>query len=66
MRYSFAVGGKDGIPKPVNHKDYDAALSFFSEILRTSGIERDKRIRLISGLSKYSMEKTGYTIIAEK
>lgn len=66
VRYSFAVGGKDGIPKPVNHKDYDAALSFFSEILRTSGIERDKRIRLISGLSKYSMEKTGYTIIAEK
>ena len=65
VRYSFAVGGKDGIPKPVNHDDYDIALEFFSEVLRSSGIEREKRIKLISRLSNSSLEKTGYTIISK-
>lgn len=65
VRYSFAVGGKDGIPKPVNHHDYDIALEFFSEVLRSSGIEREKRMKLIAQLSKSSLEKTGYTIISK-
>lgn len=37
VKYSFAVGGKDGVPYPVNKKVYDTTL----DILR-SGIEESK------------------------
>ncbi len=31
VKFSFAVGGKDGVPKPVNVRDYDRAIEFFRE-----------------------------------
>ena len=34
VKFSFAVGGKDGVPKPVNVADYDRAIEFYSEVLR--------------------------------
>ncbi len=33
IRYSFALGGKDGVPKPVNYRDYDRCIEFYSELL---------------------------------
>jgi hypothetical protein len=45
IKYSFALGGKDGIPKPVNYEDYDKCISFYSEVLsdyRTGNTESMK------------------------
>lgn len=33
LKFSFALGGKDGIPKPVNYGDYDMCLDFYKEVL---------------------------------
>lgn len=56
VKYSFALGGKDGIPKPVNVDDYDKVTDFYTEVLRDSGnIQYEKVLR---NLSRYSYSKT--------
>ncbi|MCL4342496.1 MAG: DUF763 domain-containing protein [Candidatus Thermoplasmatota archaeon] len=40
LKFSFALGGKDGIPKPVDYADYDACISFFGEVLGKRGFDR--------------------------
>ncbi len=39
IKFSFALGGKDGIPKPVNYKDYDTSIAFFREVLGKPGFD---------------------------
>jgi hypothetical protein len=34
VKFSFCLGGKDGVPKPVNTGDYDKAIDFYREILK--------------------------------
>lgn len=34
VKYSFCLGGKDGVPKPVNVYDYDKTIEFYDEILK--------------------------------
>jgi len=51
-RYSFAHGGKDGTPYPVDTKTYDASIVFFREIvrrMRISPVEKDKLLRKLAG-----------------
>lgn len=57
VKYSFALGGKDGIPKPVNVQDYDLVSSFYEEVLRDSGSPYYDAV--LRNLSKYSFGKTG-------
>lgn len=33
VKFSFALGGKDGIPKPVDYYDYDRCIEFYSDVL---------------------------------
>ncbi|MGP6220792.1 DUF763 domain-containing protein [Caldiplasma sukawensis] len=61
VRYSYALGGKDGIPHPINHHDYDEVINFFEETMRTAGYERWKRIQLLEKLSMES-EKRGFYV----
>jgi hypothetical protein len=54
VRYSFAHGGKDGHPFPVNRQDYDRSISVLENALRRaktgdrSNIEALKRLSVIS------------------
>lgn len=42
-RYSFAHGGKDGIPYPVDRKRYDESIEFMKQMVDTSRMEdKDK------------------------
>jgi hypothetical protein len=44
VRYSYAHGGKDGIPYPVNREAYDHSISFLKEVVNSSKIqESDKK-----------------------
>lgn len=33
VKFSFALGGKDGIPKPVDYYDYDRCIEFYRDVL---------------------------------
>jgi hypothetical protein len=65
VRYSYAVGGKDGIPKPINHEDYDNVIDFFSDLLRTTKTSFSEREAILRRLSRESLTKTGYAIKSE-
>ncbi len=58
VKFSFAVGGKDGVPKPVNVADYDRAIEFYSDVLRGTR-ERDSTLEnLARKLLKDSASRT--------
>ncbi len=50
VKYSFCLGGKDGVPKPVNVNDYDEAIKFYKEILNGNSnyAEISKRLARMS------------------
>lgn len=62
IRYSYALGGKDGIPKPVNHRDYDLVIDFFKEVLRSYGMNRNIMEEKIKKLSRFSSSQTELAI----
>jgi len=58
VKYSFALGGKDGVPKPVNTYDYDRAIEFYGEVLSGSPEKKYVLDKLADNLGKYSFSKT--------
>ena len=58
VKYSFALGGKDGVPKPVNTYDYDVAIEFYSEVLSGTPEKKAMMEKLSKSLAKYSAFKT--------
>jgi hypothetical protein len=54
VKYSFAHGGKDGVPYPVARKTYDKSISYLSSAIEGAEIERDERIRALKKLAEYS------------
>ncbi len=56
VKYSFALGGKDGIPKPVNVADYDKVTDFYKEVLRDSGNRTYDTV--LRNLGRHSFERT--------
>lgn len=58
ITYSFAHGGKDGIPYPVNRRLYDANIEFLKEILNTTKIEESEKLKAFKRLSSFGI-KTG-------
>ncbi|MCL4332188.1 MAG: DUF763 domain-containing protein [Candidatus Thermoplasmatota archaeon] len=47
VKFSFGLGGKDGIPKPVNYRDYDVCIEFYRELLGNLR-EGDSRLSAIA------------------
>ena len=58
VKYSFALGGKDGVPKPINRYDYDRAIEFYRELLGSIRIGEFSLDSLARKLSRYSIEKS--------
>ena len=52
IKYSFALGGKDGIPKPVNYEDYDKCISFYSEVLSDYRTGNRESIKIAENLAR--------------
>ncbi len=57
VSYSFAHGGKDGIPYPVNRKLYDANIEFLKGILNSSKIEESEKTKAFKRLSDFESIK---------
>ncbi|OGD86906.1 hypothetical protein A2Z23_01430 [Candidatus Curtissbacteria bacterium RBG_16_39_7] len=51
VRYSFAHGGKDGTPYPVNRKTYDSSIAFLHDAVVKAKIGRSDKLRALEQLS---------------
>ncbi len=52
-RYSFAHGGKDGFPFPVDKKTYEASIGFLETAIRKAKIEENDRFKMLRKLSNF-------------
>lgn len=52
LRYTFAHGGKDGIPYPVNVKRMEKVSNFFESILEDIKMGKEEKKRILVKLSK--------------
>ncbi|MDP7976215.1 MAG: DUF763 domain-containing protein [Thermoprotei archaeon] len=60
IKFSFAVGGKDGVPYPVDRKTYDAAIRELEEVAKQARLDDpDKRwmLRRLASLSSYNEKR---------
>ncbi|MHA1506807.1 MAG: DUF763 domain-containing protein [Candidatus Asgardarchaeia archaeon] len=51
VKYSFAFGGKDGVPFPVKRDLMDDVIEFLKECVRSSDISHEEKVRIMKKLS---------------
>ena len=51
-RFSFAHGGKDGTPYPVDRETYDQTIEAMNAALGGAGVERRERVAALKRLTK--------------
>ena len=54
VRYSFAHGGKDGYPYPVDRPTYDKSISILKKALEKAKIGHTEKLGALKRLSRYS------------
>ena len=59
VKFSFAHGGKDGVPYPVDRKTYDKTIKILMEAIEGAEIERESRLKALRRLAVYA--KTLYS-----
>ena len=57
-RYSFAHGGKDGFPFPVDRATYDGSIDFLRDALGRARIGSTDRLQALKRLSQWQGERT--------
>jgi hypothetical protein len=53
VRYSFAYGGKDGVPYPVDKKAMDKSIQILKTAVENARIGDDEKIKSLQRLRKY-------------
>jgi hypothetical protein len=56
-RFSFAVGGKDGFPYPVDLETYDKTVDVLRAAVNKANIDRSERVQALKRLVAYGKEK---------
>jgi hypothetical protein len=56
VRYSFAHGGKDGFPFPVNEADMENSYNILNRALRKSRTGRREQMQALKNLAKWHNE----------
>jgi hypothetical protein len=59
-RYSFAHGGKDGIPYPVDKKTYDQSIELLSRAINRAGLDLNTKRAAINRLDKLRIDSYKY------
>jgi uncharacterized protein len=54
VKYSFAHGGKDGVPYPVGRKIYDESISYLQGAIEGAELERMERNEALKKLARFS------------
>lgn len=52
VKYSFAVGGKDGVPYPVDRRRMDEVISFLERVVEEAKINVKERVELLKRLRR--------------
>lgn len=52
-RYSFAHGGKDGFPYPVDRSNYDRTIEFLQQAIRRTKIGRTEQLQAFQRLAQF-------------
>ncbi|OGK61096.1 hypothetical protein A3G67_05075 [Candidatus Roizmanbacteria bacterium RIFCSPLOWO2_12_FULL_40_12] len=47
IRYTYAFGGKDGVPYPINKKTYDETIEIIEKALKKSSLGHDEKEKLL-------------------
>jgi hypothetical protein len=55
VKYSFAHGGKDGVPHPVARKVYDQSIEYLSGAIDGAEIEQEERKEALKKLAAFSL-----------
>ncbi|NYT13311.1 MAG: DUF763 domain-containing protein [Candidatus Methanofastidiosa archaeon] len=53
VKYSFAFGGKDGVPRPVNRKGMEDAAEVLSNTIKEAKIGNDDKIKSLKNLKMF-------------
>jgi hypothetical protein len=56
-RFSFAHGGKDGFPYPVDVETYDKTVHVLREAVNKANIDRSERVKALKRLVEYGRQK---------
>jgi hypothetical protein len=59
-RFSFAVGGKDGFPYPVDLETYDKTVEVLRAAVNKANIDRSERVKALKRLVEYGRNKIGH------
>jgi hypothetical protein len=51
VKYSFAHGGKDGWPSPVNKERYDQTINFLQQTIKDSEINKKEKLKCLKKLN---------------
>jgi hypothetical protein len=54
VRYSFAYGGKDGVPYPVERKAMDESVAFLSDVVRNADVGKQEKLDAFKRLETYA------------
>lgn len=52
MVYAYNVGGKDGIPFPVDRKTYDSVIHEMEHIVDSANLEKEEKYKALRRLGK--------------
>lgn len=53
VKYSFALGGKDGVPKPVNKKAYDGSIEILQLSIEEAKLGRKEKLHMLQRLRRF-------------
>jgi uncharacterized protein len=56
-RFSFAHGGKDGFPYPVDTETYDRTVDVLRAAVTKAGIDRSERVQALKRLARFGEER---------
>lgn len=65
-RYSFAHGGKDGTPFPVDRTTYDKTIEVMRDALNGANIERAEKVRAFRRLAHFSEQAPGQAALTAR
>jgi hypothetical protein len=65
-RFSFAHGGKDGFPYPVDRDTYDKTIEVLRKAVTRAGVDRSERVAALKRLVKFGEERVRQRLAGDR
>src|SRR4051794_5268986 len=65
-RFSFAHGGKDGFPYPVDRETYDTTVEVLRNAVSRAGIDRSERVQALKRLVRFGEERVRARLASQR